>query len=84
MNPHLIELKELGNGLLIASFRSIQQLTAMIHLFFFGMGSSPSFHNHPFVLRGNKAPAQRSIAELLNFFQIFRPERSEARKQRSP
>lgn len=73
MDPHLIELKELANSLLIASFRGIQQLTAMVHLFFFGMGSSPSFHSHPFVLRGNKAPARRSIAEILNFFQIFQP-----------
>ena len=71
MDPHLIELKELANGLLIASFRGIQQLAAMVHLFFFGMRSSPSFHSHPFVLRGNKAPARRSIAEMLNFFQIF-------------
>lgn len=56
MDTHLIDLKELANGLLIAPLRGIQQLATMVHLFFFGMGSNPSFHSHPFLLRGNKPP----------------------------
>ena len=40
----------------------------MVHLFFFGMGSSPSFHVRPFALRGQRARARRSIPEMFNFF----------------
>ncbi|HZH50233.1 MAG TPA: hypothetical protein VFD86_10720, partial [Nitrospira sp.] len=43
VHTHLIQLKKLRDRLLIAFFRRVQQTPPLIHLFFFGMGSRPSF-----------------------------------------
>lgn len=43
----LIEFEQLADSFRVASSRRIQEFAALIHLFFFGMRSSSSFHAHP-------------------------------------
>jgi hypothetical protein len=44
VHPNLIEFEQPVNGLGIALLGRIEQSPALIQLFFFCMGSSPSFH----------------------------------------
>ena len=68
INAHLIQFEELRNRLLITLLRGVQKATALVHLFFFGMRSGPSFHAIPFAksaaILHPVADGWRKIAEL--------------------
>jgi hypothetical protein len=69
VHPYLVQLEELRHRFLIALFRGVQKPTALIHLFFFGVGSCPSFHAIPFArarcaITLSVIDNRRKIAEL--------------------
>lgn len=68
VDTHLVEFEKFCNRLLIALFGGVQKTTALIHLFFFSMGSGPSFHAIPFGRSRCNSPVsqdgRRKIAEL--------------------
>ena len=68
VHTNLIQLEELRDRLLIALLGGVQKTTALVHLFFFGVRSGPSFHAIPFA-KSAAVPAtvenrKRKIAEL--------------------
>ena len=72
---HLVQLEELRDRLLIAFLGGVQKTTALIHLFFFGMRSGPSFHAIPFASLAAILPSvsddRRKIAELYQNLRRF-------------
>jgi hypothetical protein len=46
----LVELEELADRLGITSPRRTQEAPALVHLLFFGMGSTSSFHTNSFLI----------------------------------
>ena len=48
IDPDLIELEQLVDGLRVTSSSQIQQSSSLVEFFFFRMGSSPFLHRRPF------------------------------------
>ena len=75
VHAYLVQLEELCDRLLITFFGGVQKATALIHLFFFGMRSGPSFHAIPFASPAAILPSRRDdrrkIAELYQNFHRF-------------
>ena len=75
IHAHLVQLEELCNRLLIAFFGGVQKTSALVHLFFFGMRSGPSFHAIPFASPAAILPSigddRTKIAELYQNLRQF-------------
>jgi hypothetical protein len=75
VHAHLVQLEEFCDRFLIALFGGVQKTPALIHLFFFGMRSGPSFHAIPFASPAAILPSlgddRRKIAELYQNFHRF-------------
>ena len=79
-HANLIQLEQLADGFRVASSRRIQELAALIHLFFFGMRSSSSFHAHPSSTQadrliggccGPNTPVSQKFAEVYQNYDDF-------------
>ena len=75
VHAYLVQLEELCDRLLITFFGRVQKATALIHLFFFGMRSGPSFHAIPFASPAAILPSigddRTKIAELYQNLRQF-------------